>query len=137
MTKSKTPAVTKAMPPAARLHANQAKRAATIAQDTAKLAMIPPRPEQFTEAMDLGQATLQRMNALQKSWAADWADWATYAGALSQADTMPKYLEHAGNILLRAQAQMTAQMNDLSNLSENASVSYGYWVAKQVENSTE
>lgn len=121
------------MTPAMALHANQLKRASALVQDTAKLAITLPGPDTFSEAAELGQATMERVSELQKSWAQDWSDWADYASALPEADTLPKYMEHAGNIFLRAQAQMVAQINDLSNLSENVSVSYGFWVAKQVE----
>lgn len=69
---------------------------------------------------------------MQSGWAESWAKWAEYASALPQADTIPKYMERAGNIILQAQAQITAQVNDLTELSENLSVSYSYWVARQV-----
>ncbi len=120
-------------PKLAALPLAHAHRTARLAQDTAKLTLSAPDAGTLAEAAELGRATMERAMALQAGWVKDWADWMAYAQAITEADTVPKFAEHAGNIALRAQAQMTQQMTALSELSENVTVSYGYWLSKQTE----
>lgn len=120
---------TRAAPP---LALAQAQRCAKLAQDTARLAMRPPEPSTFSELVELGRASADRMTALQKGWLRDWSDWAAYAGSIAGADTVPKFTERAGNIALRAEAQLQKQINQTTDLGENILVSYGFWLSKRL-----
>lgn len=116
------------------LNASQLSRASAMAKDTCQLAVTPPDPDTIAEARELAKATVERATEMQKSWMAGWDDWLEYTQTLAGADTMPKFMAHSGNIMLRAQAQMLAQMTDMSGLAENFSVSYSFWVHKQINN---
>lgn len=118
---------------AASLPATHAHRTAQMLRDTAKLAVTSQDPQTLVGATQLGRAAMERVSALQKGWVQDWMDWAAYARSITGADTLPKFAEHAGNIAVRAQAQMTNQMTALTDVSENLTVNYGYWVARQLE----
>lgn len=117
----------------ASLPATHAHRTAQILRDTAKLAVTSPNPVALVEAAEIGRAAIERVSTLQKGWVRDWMDWAEYARSITGADTLPKFADHAGNILVRAQAQMTNQMTALTDVSENLAVNYSYWVARQLE----
>ena len=117
---------------AAKLQAESVSRVTNTAKKAAQLAVSPPRPDTLTESWDLAEATYRRVNALQASWVRDWADWMGYAKSLEGANTMPKYVERTGNIMLQAQAQIASQANELSELMDNVSVSYAYWLDQQV-----
>lgn len=123
--------VTKGM----KLQATQAARCAHTVSDTLKLAAQPPKPSTMTEAWELGMSTFERSAALQKSWMNDWAEWMSYAQSLPDTDTVPKYLAQSGNIVLQAQAQMVSQISELSELVDNVSVNYGFWLSQQVKGS--
>lgn len=107
-------------------------RAMKAAELSAKVAMSEPRAERFFEAWELAAASAERVQVMQARWMTAWGDWLSYASTLEGADTVPKYVERVGNIALRAQAQVAQQVNDSSNLMENLSVNYAYWLAQQV-----
>jgi len=121
------------LPQTLKINTDTMMRLATNARQTGELAMKQPREDAMQEGMALALSTVQRCATLQKTWIDAWANWAEYAGSLEGADTVPKYAERIGNIGLRAQAQMVTQLNDLTELSENLSVSYAYWISQQVK----
>jgi hypothetical protein len=133
MTKmTKTTKMTKDLKAAA-IPVTHAHRTGQMVQDTAKLALTSPHPLAFAGAAALGRAAMERVSVLQKGWVRDWMEWAAYAQSITGADTLPKFAEHAGNIVVRAQAQVTNQMTAITDVSENFAVNYSYWVARQLE----
>jgi hypothetical protein len=118
---------------ALRLQQEQALRACDMAQKTAQVCMQPPRPGALSEALALGDAAMTRAADLQMSWVRAWADWARFAGSISGADTTAKYADRMGNIVLRAEAQITSQVTEASELADNIGISYAYWLTRQLE----
>lgn len=115
------------------LPATHLTRAADMAQKCARLAMEARGHEALAEAVNLNRAAADRVSALQATWADQWRAWYDYASALPDVNTLPKYLDRSGNIALQAQAQMVSQLSDLSELYENMTVSYSYWLSKQLD----
>ena len=108
-------------------------RAADMAHKCTRLAMSARGHEAIAEAVNLNRAAADRVSTLQSTWADQWKAWYDYASALPDVNTLPKYLDRTGNIALQAQAQMVSQMSDISELYENMTVSYSYWLSKQLE----
>ncbi|MEM8553574.1 MAG: hypothetical protein AAGF71_01990 [Pseudomonadota bacterium] len=117
---------------AAQVQSTQVQRCSTMVQDTVKLAMTQPDPGTFAEAAELARATTEQAIGLQKQWAQDWANWMAYASTISGADTIPKIADRSSNIVLQAQAQMANQVTQMSELVDNAMVSYNFWVAQKI-----
>lgn len=100
---------------------------------TTKLASGKPDLSAINEIGELNQASLQRTMDLHANWAQDWSTWFDYSQSISGANTVPKLAERTNNIVLQAQTQAASQMNELSELMENAMVSYSYWVAQKLK----
>jgi hypothetical protein len=118
---------------AAKLQTAETMRLARAAQNTAQMCMTPPKDGTVQEAVALASATVERAAQMQQNWMKAWFGWATYAQSLQGADTVPKFVERSGNIVLQAQSQMMQQANEMTELMENAGVSYAYWVSRQLE----
>lgn len=97
------------------------------------MAATKPKVEHLKDIQELNDACNKRTSAMQKTWANDWAEWFKYANSISGAQTLPKFAERTNNINMQAHAQIAKQTNELAELVENASVSYSYWLAKQIE----
>lgn len=119
--------------PAITLHRTQVTRAASMAQDTARLAMTLPEPEVYAEAVELNKAALQRLSSLQKTWSADWPTGPTTRARWPRRTRCRSISSMPATSCCGRRRRWRAQVNDLSELAENLSVSYGYWVSRQVE----
>lgn len=109
------------------------KRSVDIYQNSIKIAAKKPKMELIKEIHELNDACSKRATAMQKIWANDWAEWLQYANSVTGAQTLPKFAERTNNISMQAQAQIAKQTNEFTELLENTSVSYSYWLAKQLE----
>lgn len=118
-----------------KLHVDQAARTAQCLQETAQLALKPPSAQGLTEGMDLANASRKRALALQQQWIQDWTDWSSFAQSIEGADTVPKYADRTGNIFLQASALVVTQMGQWSELMDNMSVNYAFWVHRQLDRS--
>ena len=121
------------LPTTMRLQTETLNRSLEHTRMLGALAMSPPDMGRFAEMFELASASAKRMQAMQAGWVEAWMDWSDYATTLEGADTVPKYVDRLSNIMLRAQTQMATQASDMSNLVENVSVSYGYWLSQQLE----
>lgn len=120
------------LPAALRLSMTQARRAAELSAKSARLAMTPPTPALAQELMALGRAASDRFAAMQGEWIGQWRDWGDYAAAINEARTASIYAEHGMNTLLRAQKLMSDQITATMELTENVTVSYGYWIDRRL-----
>lgn len=116
-----------------KLHTSEAARFVQTIQDASQFATRPPEGQAIGEGIELFNATMHRAAQLQKSWMQDWMNWAQYAQTLQGADTVPKYVERTGNIVLQAQAQLASQANEFSELWDNIAVNMGFWVKQQID----
>ena len=115
-----------------KLQADTVSRASETAQKAAKLAVMRQLADSFVDCGELIEATYKRTHALQVSWVKDWSNWVGYAKSIEGANTVPKYVDRTGNIFLQAQAQLTSQASEMSELMDNIGVSYAYWLNRQL-----
>ena len=122
---------------AMKVQQNLMHRTMGILRDTAllttKMASGKPDISAINEIGELNQASMQRTMDLHANWAQDWSTWFDYSQSISGANTVPKLAERTNNIMLQAQTQAASQMNELSELMENAMVSYSYWIAQKLK----
>jgi hypothetical protein len=124
--------MTTELPAPLRLSMTQMQQAAELCGKSARLAVTQPSPAVAQELAALGRATLDRFTAMQGDWATQWRDWAAYAASVNQARTPSIYVEHSMNTLVRAQKLMSDQMTATMALTENVTVSYGYWLDRRI-----
>ncbi|MGB0661396.1 MAG: hypothetical protein ACPGNV_14630 [Mangrovicoccus sp.] len=115
------------------LQMNAVNRSVKMMTQSSRLACSAHAGEMMQEAMALNTAAMERIGAMQQNWAEQWGNWLNYAAALPEVNTIPKFVDRSNNIFLQAQAQMAAQVTDMTELSENMAVSYSFWLSKQFE----
>lgn len=120
------------MPAPMRLSMTHMRQAAELCGKSARLAMTQPTPDTAQELAALGRATLDRFMAMQGAWIGQWRDWAEYAASIDEARTLSIYAEHGLNTLVRAQKLASDQMTETMELTENVTVSYGYWIDRRL-----
>jgi hypothetical protein len=83
------------------------------------------------ELAELQLAVWQRLCALGFSWWQAWDAWGDYAGQVEGANTASKLAERYMNLFAQAGQILGDQATELTELQENAEVSYGFWISRK------
>lgn len=111
---------------------NQGARALHNAAATMALWPLMTQPLAWMDLLQMQQATLGQLSALQQKWGQDWGTLLRDCERLHRANTLSKLLEQQFNLLAQGLQLLGQQATDLADLEENVSVNYGHWASQRL-----
>lgn len=112
------------------LQSDRATRAAQSATTTLELFFSGLDTETLKSLLELQHSAWARLAALQKSWAAEWLDWFSYADKIKSANRMSKLFEMQSNMLASAAQLLGSQVTGLAALQENIGADYSTLISQ-------